>query len=204
LDEVEKAHPDVFHILLQLLDEGRLTDSQGRVVDFKNTIVIMTSNIGSAHLVSGLGADGEWSETVRDNVMRELSNHFRPEFLNRVDDIVLFKPLSLTEIGQIVRKLVEHLQDRLKDRQITLQLTDEAVQLIAEQGFDPAYGARPLKRFIQRALETKVARAMIAGEASEGSTVIVNVVDQELHVVIQSSPSADRPAEESPEAISIG
>lgn len=204
LDEVEKAHPDVFNILLQLLDDGRLTDSQGRVVDFKNTIVIMTSNIGSAHLVSGLGTDGEWSETVRGNVMRELSNHFRPEFLNRVDDIVLFKPLSLTEIGQIVRKLVEHLQDRLNNRQITLQLTEEAVQLIAEQGFDPAYGARPLKRFIQRALETKVARAMIAGEASEGSVVVVNVVDHELHVVIQSSSSEDNPAEESPAAISIG
>lgn len=204
LDEVEKAHPDVFNILLQLLDDGRLTDSQGRVVDFKNTIVIMTSNIGSAHLVSGLGTDGEWSETVRGNVMHELSNHFRPEFLNRVDDIVLFKPLSLTEIGQIVRKLVEHLQDRLSDRQITLQLTDEAVQFIAEQGFDPAYGARPLKRFIQRALETKVARAMIAGEASEGSVVVVNVVDHELHVVIQSSPSKDNLAEASPAAISIG
>lgn len=204
LDEVEKAHPDVFNILLQLLDDGRLTDSQGRVVDFKNTIVIMTSNIGSAHLVSGLGTDGEWSETVRGNVMRELSNHFRPEFLNRVDDIVLFKPLSLTEIGQIVRKLVEHLQDRLNDRQITLQLTDEAIQLIAEQGFDPAYGARPLKRFIQRALEIKVARAMIAGEASEGSVVVVNVVDHELLVVIQSSPSEDNLAEESPAPISIG
>ncbi|WIM39424.1 ATP-dependent chaperone ClpB [Paenibacillus sp. PK4536] len=206
LDEVEKAHPDVFNILLQLLDDGRLTDSQGRVVDFKNTIVIMTSNIGSAHLVSGLGEDGEWSETVRGHVMRELGHHFRPEFLNRVDDIVLFKPLSLTEIGQIVRKLVEHLQARLNDRQITLQLTDEAVNLIAEQGFDPAYGARPLKRFIQRALETKVARAMIAGEASEGSTVVVSVVDNELQIVIQpaSGSPEDQPIEGDSAAVSIG
>lgn len=206
LDEVEKAHPDVFNILLQLLDDGRLTDSQGRVVDFKNTIVIMTSNIGSAHLVSGLGEDGEWSETVRGHVMRELGHHFRPEFLNRVDDIVLFKPLSLDEIGQIVRKLVEHLQARLNDRQITLQLTDEAVNLIAEQGFDPAYGARPLKRFIQRALETKVARAMIAGEASEGSTVVVSVVDNELQIVIQpaSGSPEDQPIEGDSAAVSIG
>ena len=206
LDEVEKAHPDVFNILLQLLDDGRLTDSQGRVVDFKNTIVIMTSNIGSAHLVSGLDTNGEWSETVRGHVMRELGHHFRPEFLNRVDDIVLFKPLSLTEIGQIVRKLVEHLQARLNDRQITLQLTDEAVNLIAEQGFDPAYGARPLKRFIQRALETKVARAMIAGEASEGSTVVVSVVDNELQIVIQpaSGSPEDQPIEGDSAAVSIG
>ncbi len=206
LDEVEKAHPDVFNILLQLLDDGRLTDSQGRVVDFKNTIVIMTSNIGSTHLVSGLEEDGEWSETVRGNVMRELGHHFRPEFLNRVDDIVLFKPLSLAEIGQIVRKLVEHLQSRLNDRQITLQLTDEAVNLIAEQGFDPAYGARPLKRFIQRALETKVARAMIAGEASEGSTVVVSVVDNELQIVIQpaSGSPEDQPIEGDSAAVSIG
>lgn len=206
LDEVEKAHPDVFNILLQLLDDGRLTDSQGRVVDFKNTIVIMTSNIGSAHLVSGLDTNGEWSETVRGHVMRELGHHFRPEFLNRVDDIVLFKPLSLAEIGQIVRKLVEHLQSRLNDRQITLQLTDEAVNLIAEQGFDPAYGARPLKRFIQRALETKVARAMIAGEASEGSTVVVSVVDNELQIVIQpaSGSPEDQPIEGDSAAVSIG
>lgn len=206
LDEVEKAHPDVFNILLQLLDDGRLTDSQGRVVDFKNTIVIMTSNIGSAHLVSGLDTNGEWSETVRGHVMRELGHHFRPEFLNRVDDIVLFKPLSLAEIGQIVRKLVEHLQARLNDRQITLQLTDEAVNLIAEQGFDPAYGARPLKRFIQRALETKVARAMLAGEASEGSTVVVSVVDNELQIVIQpaSGSPEDQPIEGDSAAVSIG
>lgn len=200
LDEVEKAHPDVFNILLQLLDDGRLTDSQGRVVDFKNTIVIMTSNIGSVHLMSGVGADGEWSEKVREQVMRELGNHFRPEFLNRVDDIVLFKPLNLTEIGQIVRKLVENLQARLNDRQIALQLTDEAVNLIAQEGFDPAYGARPLKRFIQRALETKVARAMIAGEASEGSTVVVDVVNQELTIVIQSADAE----EAQPELSSIG
>ncbi|ANF98121.1 ATP-dependent chaperone ClpB [Paenibacillus bovis] len=190
LDEVEKAHPDVFNLLLQLLDDGRLTDSQGRMVDFKNTIVIMTSNIGSVHLLNGMEQEGQISEAVRSTVMRELNLHFRPEFLNRVDDIVIFKPLRRTEIRQIVFKLADHLRTRLADRQIGLELTDAAAQLIADEGYDPAYGARPLKRFIQRALETRVARALIAGEAAPGSVVQVDADHGELTVVIGEAAAA--------------
>lgn len=194
LDEVEKAHPDVFHILLQLLDDGRLTDSQGRNVDFKNTIVIMTSNIGSPHLLQGTDDNGDITEAVKQRVMRELSGHFRPEFLNRVDDIVMFKPLTLEEIGQIVGKLANGLRERLADRQIGLELTDEAVRFIAKEGFDPVYGARPLKRFMQRSLETRVARALIAGEAEEGSTVEVDEQDGSLTVSIRPA-AAEEPVD---------
>lgn len=193
LDEVEKAHPDVFNVLLQLLDDGRLTDSQGRVVDFKNTIVIMTSNIGSPHLLQGVDDNGDIAPAVRDRVMKELSGHFRPEFLNRVDDIVLFKPLSRVEIESIVRKLARGLADRLSERGIALRLTDEAVRFIAKEGFDPVYGARPLKRFIQRHLETRVARALIAGSAPEGSIMTVEASDGGLSVQIRQ---ADEPASE--------
>ncbi len=193
LDEVEKAHPDVFNILLQLLDDGRLTDSQGRNVDFKNTIVIMTSNIGSVHLLQAMERDGEINEIVRQTVMRELNSHFRPEFLNRVDDIVIFKPLSLNEIQQIVLKLADGLRARLADRQIRLDISDAAARLIADEGFDPAYGARPLKRFIQRALETKVARALIAGEAEPGSIVEVTTADNELQVHIRPTAEGSTP-----------
>ncbi len=195
LDEVEKAHPDVFNLLLQLLDDGRLTDSQGRMVDFKNTIVIMTSNIGSIHLLNGMEQEGQISENIRSTVMRELNLHFRPEFLNRVDDIVIFKPLTRTEIRQIVFKLADHLRTRLADRQIGLELTDAAAQLIADEGYDPAYGARPLKRFIQRALETRVARALIAGEAAPGCVVQVDVDHGELTVVISAPIPATAPEE---------
>lgn len=198
LDEVEKAHPDVFNLLLQLLDDGRLTDSQGRNVDFKNTIVIMTSNIGSVHLLQAMERDGEINELVRQTVMRELNSHFRPEFLNRVDDIVIFKPLSLNEIQQIVLKLADGLRTRLADRQISLNISDDAARLIADEGFDPAYGARPLKRFIQRALETKVARALIAGEATPGSTVEVTANEDDLQVHIHSGSSG---AGEMPEPV---
>lgn len=198
LDEVEKAHPDVFNLLLQLLDDGRLTDSQGRNVDFKNTIIIMTSNIGSVHLLQAMERDGEISESVRQTVMRELNSHFRPEFLNRVDDIVIFKPLSLNEIQQIVLKLADGLRTRLADRQISLNISDDAARLIADEGFDPAYGARPLKRFIQRALETKVARALIAGEATPGSTVEVTANEDDLQVHIHSGSSG---AGEMPEPV---
>ncbi|WP_339244356.1 ATP-dependent chaperone ClpB [Paenibacillus sp. FSL F4-0243] len=174
LDEVEKAHPDVFNILLQLLDDGRLTDSQGRMVDFKNTIIIMTSNIGSPHLIQGTDEKGQLTEAAKDSVMKELTGHFRPEFLNRVDDIVMFKPLTLGEIEKIVDKLVDGLRLRLADREIGLELTEPAVRFIAKEGFDPVYGARPLKRFIQRSLETRVARAIIAGEAAEGTVIQVD------------------------------
>ncbi|MEK0312376.1 ATP-dependent chaperone ClpB [Cohnella sp. 56] len=198
LDEVEKAHPDVFNVLLQLLDDGRLTDSQGRVVDFKNTIVIMTSNIGSPHLLQGVDDNGEITPAVRDRVMKELTGHFRPEFLNRVDDIVMFKPLSRTEIEAIVRKLARGLGERLADRGIALRLTDAAVRFIAQEGFDPVYGARPLKRFIQRHLETRVARALIAGDAPEGSVMTVDETAGELSVDIR--PAAPTGTEAAPPA----
>lgn len=190
LDEVEKAHPDVFNILLQLLDDGRLTDSQGRMVDFKNTIIIMTSNIGSPHLIQGTDEKGQLTEAAKDRVMKELSGHFRPEFLNRVDDIVMFKPLTLNEIEKIVDKLVDGLRLRLAEREIGLQLTESAVRFVAKEGFDPVYGARPLKRFIQRSLETRVARAIIAGEASEGSIIKVDESGGDLTVSI-NKPEAD-------------
>jgi len=162
-DEIEKAHPEVFDTLLQVLDDGRLTDSQGRTVNFKNTVVIMTSNIGSRHLVDdAVSGGGELSEGTRNSVLQELRAHFRPEFLNRVDDTVLFKPLALDDIAQIVRLLAKELQDRLEDRRITLTLTDAAVTHIAEAGFDPVYGARPLKRYLQHQLETKLGRMIIA------------------------------------------
>ncbi|OMC77051.1 ATP-dependent chaperone ClpB [Paenibacillus odorifer] len=192
LDEVEKAHPDVFNILLQLLDDGRLTDSQGRMVDFKNTIIIMTSNIGSPHLIQGTDENGQLTEAAKDRVMKELSGHFRPEFLNRVDDIVMFKPLTLGEIEKIVDKLVNGLRLRLAEREIGLALTESAVRFIAKEGFDPVYGARPLKRFIQRSLETRVARAIIAGEAAEGSVIQVDESGNELTVTILK-PEVDGP-----------
>ncbi|MNI08181.1 Chaperone protein ClpB [compost metagenome] len=191
LDEVEKAHPDVFNILLQLLDDGRLTDSQGRMVDFKNTIIIMTSNIGSPHLIQGTDDNGELTNAVKDRVMKELSSHFRPEFLNRVDDIVMFKPLQLDEIEQIVVKLVDGLRLRLADRGVGLALSESAIRFIAREGFDPVYGARPLKRFIQRSLETRVARALIAGEAEEGSVMEVNEAGGELSVSITHPKPAE-------------
>jgi ATP-dependent Clp protease ATP-binding subunit ClpB len=187
-DEIEKAHPDVFNVLLQILDDGRATDAQGRMVDFKNTVVIMTSNVGSQRLLEGI-TGGEISHRAREEVMAELRRTFRPEFLNRVDEIVLFKPLSLEEIEQIVDLLVGDLRRRLEDRGVKLVLTPEARKLIAEKGFDPVYGARPLRRYIQRELETRVARALITGEVGEGATVRVAVKDRNIQVEI-TAPSA--------------
>ncbi|OWR27175.1 ATP-dependent chaperone ClpB [Saccharibacillus sp. O23] len=196
LDEVEKAHPDVFNILLQLLDDGRLTDSRGRVVDFKNTIVIMTSNIGSSYLtgraaIRDASADdaGGIPEEARDLVMKELRAHFRPEFLNRVDDVILFKPLGLPEIRRIVLKLAGELRGRLADRRIELELSDEAAGVIAREGFDHVYGARPLKRFIQRSLETQVARAIIAGDVQDGDRLRVDAEDGRLSMTAVRSES---------------
>ena len=181
-DEIEKAHADVFNVLLQVLDDGRVTDSQGRTVDFKNTVIIMTSNIGSQYLldeaVAGGGggpASAVLSDQSKNQVMAALRSHFRPEFLNRVDDIVLFKPLSQNEITKIVDLLVAGLAKRLEDRNITLTLTDAAKQHVAEHGYDPVYGARPLKRYLQHEVETRIGRAIIAGEVPEGSTVQVGV-----------------------------
>ena len=178
-DEIEKAHPDVFNGLLQLMDDGRLTDSQGRTVDFKNVVVIMTSNVGSRYLQENL-IDNEISESARESVMADLRDHFRPEFLNRIDDTVLFKPLSLEEITEIVDLLLNSLNKRLEDRKVTVVFTDAAKKWIGEKGYDPTYGARPLKRFLQKQVETQLARALVAGEVEEGSEVAFSVKDDEL------------------------
>ncbi|MCX6117261.1 MAG: ATP-dependent chaperone ClpB [Proteobacteria bacterium] len=173
-DEIEKAHPDVFNILLQLLDDGRLTDNQGRTVNFKDTVVIMTSNIGAHYLIENKAESGEIAESTRKLVMDALRSHFRPELLNRIDDIVLFKPLRLDEIKKIVRLLVKSVAKRLEDRQIKLHLSEGAITHIAESAYDPIYGARPLKRFIQRDLETKLARALLSGNIKDGSAIKVD------------------------------
>jgi len=180
-DEIEKAHVDVFNTLLQILDDGRLTDSQGRTVDFKNTIIIMTSNIGSRYLIENASEkSGEISDKVRDQVMGEMRAHFRPEFLNRVDEIVLFKPLTLKEIERIVELQLNLLRKRLAERKIELELTDTAKELLARRGYDPVYGARPLKRIIQRELETKLSRALLKGEITDNSRVEVVATRGEL------------------------
>jgi len=178
-DEVEKAHPDVFNVLLQLMDDGRLTDSQGRTVDFKNVVVILTSNVGSRYLQDNL-SDNEISESVRESVMAELRDHFRPEFLNRIDDVVLFKPLSLEEITEIVDLLLAGLNRRLVDRKVSVSFTPAAKKWIGEKGYDPTYGARPLKRFLQKQVETQLARALVAGEVDEGAEVTFSSKDDEL------------------------
>ncbi len=181
-DEIEKAHPDVFNILLQILDDGRVTESHGRTVSFKNTVIIMTSNIGAPYLLEGITPSGDITESARQSVMNEMKNGFRPEFLNRVDDIVLFKPLHLNEVIRITDLLAEQLTLRLKEQRITLSISDEAKRFIARAGYDPVYGARPLKRFLQRELETRVARAIIAGDVAEGGILNVDVADGKLVV----------------------
>ncbi len=179
-DEIEKAHHDVFNVLLQILDDGRLTDSHGRTVDFKNTIIIMTSNIGSTYLLENVRATGEIDEKTRNTVFAELRLHFRPEFLNRVDETVLFKPLTLQQISRIVDLQLELLRRRLADRHITLHMTPQAREFIARAGYDPVYGARPLKRYLQRSVETALARKLIAGEITENSRVTVDVSGESL------------------------
>ena len=185
-DEIEKAHHDAFNVLLQILDDGRLTDSQGHMVDFKNTIIIMTSNIGSPHLIERADESGEIPEDIRKRVMAEMRGHFRPEFLNRVDDIVLFKPLTLGEIKQIVELQLALLRHRLADRHITLELTDDAKEYVAREGFDPVYGARPLKRFLQRHLETALSRKLLSGDITDHSRVKVDL--QRGALVFNSEP----------------
>jgi ATP-dependent Clp protease ATP-binding subunit ClpB len=189
-DEIEKAHSDVFNVLLQLLDDGRLTDAQGHMVDFKNTVIIMTSNIGSPHLLEGVTDDGQIREGARDAVMRELRQHFRPEFLNRVDDIVLFKPLMMSEIVKIVDLLVKELQHRLSDRRINLTFSDGVKEFVAKEGFDPVFGARPLKRFLQRELETRIGRALIGGDVRDGAHIWVDLENGEL-VVRHENPDRE-------------
>ena len=174
-DEIEKAHHDVFNVLLQILDDGRLTDGQGRTVDFKNTIVIMTSNIGSHRILSYRGAfDGDTYERMKDAVLEELRQHFRPEFLNRVDEVVVFHALSEEHLLRIVDIQLGLLGQRLMDRHITLEMTDAAKQHLVRIGYDPAYGARPLKRVIQKELETALSRSLLKGEVRDGQTVLVD------------------------------
>ncbi|MDR7189228.1 ATP-dependent Clp protease ATP-binding subunit ClpB [Microbacterium sp. BE35] len=183
LDEIEKAHVDVFNILLQVLDDGRLTDSHGRTVDFRNTVIIMTSNLGSEYLLEGVTRDGDVLPEARAQVMSALRSHFRPEFLNRIDEIVLFKPLTFAEIERIVDLQLDELRQRLAEQRITIEATERARRFLAEEGFDPAYGARPLRRFISREVETRVARALVRGELSDDSTIVIDLADGELTVV---------------------
>jgi ATP-dependent Clp protease ATP-binding subunit ClpB len=189
-DEIEKAHPDVFNTLLQVLDDGRITDSQGRHVDFRNTVIIMTSNIGSPYLLDGVTAHGEIKPDARERVMAELRGHFRPEFLNRVDDIVLFTPLALPEIERIVELQLGELRDRLAQRQINLEITPEARRLIAEHGFDPVYGARPLRRYIAHEVETMIGRALLRGDIGAGGIIRIAVEGGELAVSYSASAEA--------------
>ena len=182
-DEVEKAHPDVFNVLLQVLDDGRITDSQGRTVDFKNTILIMTSNIGSSYLLEGIDDNGNIKQENQDLVMNDLRNHFRPEFLNRLDEIIMFKPLTRDNIGGIVDLVIDSVNERLKDRELQIKLTDVAKTYVADNGYDPVYGARPLKRYLQKNVETLAARVILEGKVSMGDTITFDVVDGKLAVV---------------------
>ena len=179
-DEVEKAHPDVFNVLLQVLDDGRITDSQGRTVDFKNTIIIMTSNLGSAHLLEGIDENGDINPACEEAVMNELRGHFRPEFLNRLDEIIMFKPLTKDNIGNIINLLMNDLNKRLADREITVELSDSARQFIVDHGYDPIYGARPLKRFLQKHVETLSAKLILADEVREGDTILIDTEGDKL------------------------
>ena len=179
-DEVEKAHPDVFNVLLQVLDDGRITDSQGRTVDFKNTIIIMTSNLGSQELLEGIDADGSISTECENRVMDELKGHFRPEFLNRLDEIIMFKPLTKDNIGHIITLLMADLNKRLVDKEITVELTDTAKQFITDNGYDPVYGARPLKRYLQKHVETLAAKLILADGVRAGDTILIDVKDGKL------------------------
>ncbi|HCO29824.1 MAG TPA: ATP-dependent chaperone ClpB [Lachnospiraceae bacterium] len=179
-DEIEKAHPDVFNVLLQVLDDGRVTDSQGRTVDFKNTILIMTSNIGSSYLLDGIEADGSISEQAQNAVMTELRGNFRPEFLNRLDEIILFKPLTKDNIGNIIRLLVKDLNKRLADRELSIELTDKAKEFIVENGYDPIYGARPLKRYLQKNVETLAARLILSDGVRAEDVILIDVENDQL------------------------
>ena len=181
-DEIEKAHTDVFNVLLQVLDDGRITDSKGRLVDFKNTIIIMTSNVGSAYLLEGIDSEGNISEGVRGEVLAELSSYFRPEFLNRVDDIIFFKPLRKEEISSIVHLMLKELESRLAERRMSLVISDEAVAFVVDGGFDPVYGARPLRRFLQQQVENLIARKLIEGDILDGAVIKVDLVGGELQV----------------------
>ena len=189
-DEIEKAHPDVFNVLLQVLDDGRITDSQGRTVDFKNTILIMTSNIGSSYLLEGIEEDGEISRSCEEMVMTDLKNHFRPEFVNRLDEIIMFKPLTVENIGGIMDLLIEELNGRLADKEITIELTQAAREYIAKQAYDPAYGARPLKRYLQKNVETLSARMILSDQVHTEDTIVIDVQDGKLTATVRVAPDS--------------
>ena len=184
-DEIEKAHPDVFNVLLQVLDDGRITDSQGRTVDFKNTILIMTSNIGSPYLLDGIDENGEIKPEAQSQVMDDLRGHFRPEFLNRLDEIIMFKPLTKSNIGKIVDLMVGELDKRLADQELSLELTDAAKDQVIENGYDPVYGARPLKRYLQKYVETLAARKILSGDVRAGDTLVLDVQNGEFIVTVK-------------------
>ena len=184
-DEIEKAHPDVFNVLLQVLDDGRITDSQGRTVDFKNTILIMTSNIGANYLLEGIRPDGQIDEKAEELVMNDLRSHFRPEFLNRLDETILFKPLTRENIGGIVELIVADLNRRLADRDLSLELTEEAERFIVDNAYDPVYGARPLKRYIQKHVETLTARLILSDGVGSDDTVVISVEDGRLKASVK-------------------
>ena len=181
-DEIEKAHPDVFNVLLQVLDDGRITDSQGRTVDFKNTILIMTSNIGSPYLLDGIDEKGDIKPEAQEQVMNDLRGHFRPEFLNRLDEIIMFKPLTKDNVGKIVDLMVKELSDRLANQELSLELTDAAKQMVVDNGYDPVYGARPLKRYLQNYVETLTAKKILSGDVHAGDTIVLDVKDGEFTV----------------------
>jgi len=191
LDEVEKSHPEVFNVLLQLLDDGRLTDGQGRTVDFKNTVVILTSNLGSQYYADPVSAEGNW-EDVKQRVMDEVRIFFRPEFVNRLDDVIVFRALGVNEIKQIVRIQLADLAKRLEERRIELRLSDEAYLHLATSGFDPVYGARPLKRAIQREIMNPMAQAILRGDIRDGTLVEVSYHDGEFHFT-SSEPVVKQP-----------
>jgi ATP-dependent Clp protease ATP-binding subunit ClpB len=195
-DEIEKAHHDVFNVMLQILDDGRVTDSHGRTVDFKNTVIIMTSNLGSQFLLDGVTREGKLKEEAKDQVMRELRVRFRPEFLNRVDDIVMFTPLSVEDIKKIVGLMTASIAARLKDRNIRFEITEAARDHIAREGFDPVYGARPLKRYLQREVETRIARALVSGEIVDGGTVKIDA--RRGGLVVDLLPPSGSPAVNAP------
>lgn len=185
-DEVEKAHPDVFNVLLQVLDDGRITDSQGRTVDFKNTILIMTSNIGSSYLLEGIDANGEISSEAENMVMNELRAHFRPEFLNRLDETIMFKPLSKADVGQIIDLLIRDVNKRLVEREVSIELTDAAKEFVVDGGYEPMYGARPLKRYLQKHVETLAARLLLEGNVGRGDVIIIDVTDGRFNARVKA------------------
>ena len=184
-DEVEKAHPDVFNVLLQVLDDGRITDSQGRTVDFKNTILIMTSNIGSAYLLEGIDENGEIREENEKMVLNELRGHFRPEFLNRLDETIMFKPLTKTDVTRIVDLLLQDVNKRLVEREVSIELTDAAKEFVVEGGYEPMYGARPLKRYLQKHVETLAARLILEGSVGRCDVIVIDVADGELQARVK-------------------